>query len=112
MALSGRPCPSEGSSAKLTARRLCRFWSRSKSRQGLPPIMAGVNLCIMLALSMVVLAGLIGAGGLGGEVTRGMTRMMLGLGIRAGVAIVVLAVIFDRTTQGAVHCLSKAADSS
>jgi glycine betaine/proline transport system permease protein len=78
----------------------------------LPAIMAGVNQCIMLALSMVVLAGLIGAGGLGGEVTTGLTRMMLGLGTRAGLAIVVLAIIFDRITQGAVHRLSSAAGSS
>jgi glycine betaine/proline transport system permease protein len=74
----------------------------------LPAIMAGVNQCIMLALSMVVLAGLIGAGGLGGEVTRGLTRMMLGLGTRAGLAIVVLAIIFDRVSQGAIHRLGKA----
>jgi glycine betaine/proline transport system permease protein len=73
----------------------------------LPTIMAGINQCIMLALSMVVLAGLIGAGGLGGEVTRGLTRMMLGVGTRAGLAIVVLAMIFDRISQGAVRRLSK-----
>jgi glycine betaine/proline transport system permease protein len=73
----------------------------------LPAIMVGVNQCIMLALSMVVLAGLIGAGGLGGEVTRGLTRMMLGVGTRAGLAIVILAIMFDRISQGAVRRLSK-----
>ena len=68
----------------------------------LPSIMAGVNQCIMMSLSMVVLAGLIGAGGLGGEVVRGLTRMMIGVGVRSGLAIVVLAIIFDRVTQGMV----------
>jgi len=68
----------------------------------LPSIMAGVNQCIMMSLSMVVLAGLIGAGGLGGEVVRGLTRMMIGVGVRSGLAIVILAIIFDRVTQGMV----------
>jgi len=72
----------------------------------MPSIMAGVNQCIMMSLSMVVLAGLIGAGGLGGEVVRGLTRMMIGVGVRSGLAIVVLAIIFDRVTQGMV-ALSK-----
>jgi len=72
----------------------------------MPSIMAGVNQCIMMSLSMVVLAGLIGAGGLGGEVVRGLTRMMVGVGVRSGLAIVVLAIIFDRVTQGMV-ALSK-----
>ncbi len=73
----------------------------------LPTIMAGVNQCIMLALSMVVLAGLIGAGGLGGEVIRGLTRMMLGVGARSGLAIVILAIIFDRISQGAIVLFNK-----
>lgn len=73
----------------------------------LPTIMAGVNQCIMLSLSMVVLAGLIGAGGLGGEVTRGLTRMMLGIGVRAGSAIVILAIILDRISYGVVRAFQK-----
>ena len=68
----------------------------------MPSIMAGINQCIMMSLAMVVLAGLIGAGGLGGEVVRGLTRMMIGVGVRSGLAIVVLAIIFDRVTQGMV----------
>ncbi|MEE4362989.1 MAG: ABC transporter permease subunit [Desulfotignum sp.] len=68
----------------------------------MPSIMAGVNQCIMMSLAMVVLAGLIGAGGLGGEVVRGLTRMMIGVGVRSGLAIVILAIIFDRVTQGMV----------
>ena len=73
----------------------------------LPTIMAGVNQCIMLSLSMVVLAGLIGAGGLGGEVVRGLTRMMIGVGIRAGLAIVILAILFDRMTIGLLKLFQK-----
>lgn len=69
----------------------------------LPSIMVGVNQCILLSLGMVVIAGLIGAGGLGGEVTRGLSRMMLGLGFRAGLAVVILAIILDRLTQAMVR---------
>ncbi|WP_333827231.1 ABC transporter permease [Pararhodobacter sp.] len=69
----------------------------------LPSIMVGVNQTILLSLGMVVLAGLIGAGGLGGEVTRGLSRMMLGLALRAGIAVVILSIILDRLTQGLVR---------
>ena len=64
----------------------------------LPTVMAGVNQTIMLALSMVVLASMIGARGLGQEVLRGLQRGDVGLGLEAGLAIVVLAVIIDRVT--------------
>lgn len=69
----------------------------------MPSIMMGVNQTILLSLGMVVLAGLIGAGGLGGEVTRGLSRMMLGLALRAGLAVVILSIILDRLTQGLVR---------
>lgn len=64
-----------------------------------PTIMAGVNQTIMLALSMVVIAAMIGAGGLGGEVWRAIQRLQPGRGFQAGIAIVVLAMILDRITQ-------------
>lgn len=64
----------------------------------LPTIMAGVNQVIMLSLSMVVIAGLAGAGGIGEAVVQGVTRLQLGLGLVAGLAVVVLAVYLDRTT--------------
>lgn len=64
-----------------------------------PTIMAGVNQTIMLALSMVVIAAMIGAGGLGGEVWRAIQRLQPGNGFEAGLAIVVLAMILDRITQ-------------
>ncbi len=66
----------------------------------LPTLMAGVNQSIMLSLSMVVIAALIGAGGLGQEVMRGMNILDIGLGFEAGLAIVIMAVILDRLTQG------------
>ena len=73
----------------------------------LPTIIAGVSQCIMMALGMVVLAGLIGAGGLGGEVVRGLTRMQLGVGARSGLAIVILAIIFERVSLGATDFFKK-----
>ena len=64
-----------------------------------PTIMAGVNQTIMLALSMVVIAAMIGAGGLGGEVWKAIQRLEPGKGFESGIAIVVLAMILDRITQ-------------
>ncbi|MEN6350009.1 MAG: proline/glycine betaine ABC transporter permease [Syntrophomonas sp.] len=64
-----------------------------------PTIMAGINQCIMLSLSMVVIAAMIGAKGLGGEVWRAIQRMEIGNGFEAGLAIVVMAIVLDRITQ-------------
>ncbi|AZY49852.1 ABC transporter permease [Bordetella avium] len=65
----------------------------------LPNIMAGVNQTTMMALSMVVIASMIGARGLGYEVLLGINRLEVGRGLVAGLGIVVLAVLFDRITQ-------------
>lgn len=65
----------------------------------LPTIMAGVNQTIMLALSMVVIAAMIGAGGLGGEVWKAIQRLQPGKGFEAGIGIVILAMILDRFTS-------------
>ena len=65
----------------------------------LPTIMAGVNQTIMLALSMVVIAALIGAGGLGEPVLKGITQLKIDLGFNGGIAIVILAIYLDRITQ-------------
>ncbi len=69
----------------------------------LPTIMAGVNQTIMMALAMVVIASMIGAGGLGVEVLRGVGQLDIGRGFVGGICIVVLAIIIDRLTQEAVH---------
>jgi len=65
----------------------------------MPTIMAGINQCIMLALSMVVIAAMIGAGGLGAMVLRGIQRLDIGLGFESGLAVVIVAIILDRITQ-------------
>ncbi len=64
-----------------------------------PTIMTGINQSIMLALSMVVISAMIGAGGVGSEVLRGIQRLDVGRGFAAGLAVVVLAIIMDRITQ-------------
>lgn len=65
----------------------------------LPTVMAGINQTIMLALSMVVIAAMIGAGGLGSEVWRAIQRLQPGAGFEAGIAVVILAMLLDRITQ-------------
>ncbi|MBB6510056.1 glycine betaine/proline transport system permease protein [Rhizobium soli] len=65
----------------------------------LPSIMAGINQTIMLSLSMVVIASMIGAGGLGNTVLTGIQRLDVGTGFEGGLAVVILAVILDRITQ-------------
>lgn len=64
----------------------------------MPTIMGGINQVIMLALSMVVIAGMVGAGGLGSEVFRAIQRINVGLGFEAGTAVVVVAIYLDRVT--------------
>ena len=65
----------------------------------LPSIMAGINQTTMMALSMVVIASMIGAGGIGLEVLQGIQRLEISKGLLSGLAIVFLAVIFDRIAQ-------------
>ncbi len=65
----------------------------------LPTILAGVNQTTMMALAMVVIASMIGAGGLGYQVLQGIGRLEVSRGLFAGLGIVVLAIVFDRITQ-------------
>ena len=65
----------------------------------MPSIMAGVNQTLMLALSMVVIAGLVGAGGLGAVVVRGISTLDVGAGFEGGIAVVFLAIYLDRLTS-------------
>ncbi|RYI28318.1 proline/glycine betaine ABC transporter permease [Bacillus infantis] len=62
-------------------------------------IMAGINQSIMLVLSMVVIASLVGAPGLGADVYRAVTQLKVGTGFEAGLAIVILAIVLDRISQ-------------
>ena len=66
----------------------------------LPTILTGVNQTIMMSLSMVVIAAMISAGGLGEVVLKGITQMKIGLGFEGGIAVVILAIVLDRITQG------------
>lgn len=66
----------------------------------LPTIMAGINQTVMLALSMAVIAAMIGAPGLGSVVLSGISTVNVGLGLIGGLGIVVLAIVLDRITQG------------
>jgi glycine betaine/proline transport system permease protein len=62
-------------------------------------IMAGVNQCIMMSLSMVIIASMIGAGGLGDEIIRSISRLQVGRGVEAGLGVVILAILIDRFTK-------------
>ncbi len=78
------------------------YWQKLSKIQvplAMPTIMAGVNQCIMLALSMVVIAAMIGGGGLGALVLRGINRLDIGLGFESGLGVVIVAIILDRITQ-------------
>jgi len=64
----------------------------------MPSIMAGINQVIMLSLSMVVIAGMVGAGGLGQPVVASLNRIDVALGFEAGLSVVILAIFLDRLT--------------
>src|SRR5258708_16733567 len=65
----------------------------------LPSIMTGVNQTIMMALSMVIIASMVGAGGLGHDVLASVQRLDIGLGFESGLSVVLLAIILDRITE-------------
>ncbi|MGN6233584.1 MAG: choline ABC transporter permease subunit [Trinickia sp.] len=65
----------------------------------LPSIMQGVNQTIMMALSMVIIASMVGAGGLGNDVLASIQRLDIGLGFESGLSVVLLAIILDRLTE-------------
>jgi glycine betaine/proline transport system permease protein len=65
----------------------------------MPSLMAGVNQTIMMALSMVIIASMVGAGGLGNEVLSSIQRLDIGLGFESGLSVVLLAIILDRLTE-------------
>lgn len=71
--------------------------------QALPTIMTGVNQTTMMALSMVVIASMVGAKGLGLEVLNAINRIDVGKGFESGISIVFLAIIIDRLSQGVIN---------
>ncbi|WP_328284517.1 ABC transporter permease [Paenibacillus tarimensis] len=74
----------------------------------MPTIMAGINQTIMLSLSMVVIASMIGAQGIGSYVYRAVTQANTGIGFEAGIAIVIMAILLDRLTQHVFKTKNKA----
>lgn len=73
-----------------------------------PSIMTGVNQTVMMSLSMVVVAAMIGAGGLGGKILYSIQRINLGVGIEAGLGILLIAIVLDRILQGVTRKQQKA----
>jgi ABC-type proline/glycine betaine transport system permease subunit len=76
-----------------------RILTRVQLPLAMPTVMAGVNQVIMLALSMVVIAGMVGAGGLGNVVLDGIQRLEVATGFEGGLAVVILAIFLDRITS-------------
>lgn len=77
----------------------CTWWQmlyKVELPNAIPSIMMGVNQCIMLSLSMVVIAAMIGAGGLGKPVLRSLSVVDVGLGFEAGLGVVIIAMVLDR----------------
>jgi glycine betaine/proline transport system permease protein len=81
-----------------------------KFPSALPMIMAGVNQSLMLGLGMVVIAGIIGAGGLGEVVYKAIRYLEVDKAVDAGLAIVILAINLDRISQGVVDLLKSGPD--
>jgi len=80
----------------------CNGWQllfKVQLPSALPSIMAGINQTIMMALSMVIIASMVGAGGLGNQVLASIQRLDIGLGFQSGVSVVLLAIILDRITE-------------
>ncbi|WNC94657.1 choline ABC transporter permease subunit [Paraburkholderia sp. FT54] len=80
----------------------CTTWQllyKVQCPNALPSIMQGVNQTIMLALSMVIIASMVGAGGLGNDVLASIQRLDIGLGFESGLSVVLLAIILDRITE-------------
>jgi ABC-type proline/glycine betaine transport system permease subunit len=75
-----------------------RILTRIQLPLAMPSVMAGVNQVIMLSLSMVVIAGMVGAGGLGNVVLNGIQRLEVATGFEGGLAVVILAIFLDRVT--------------
>ena len=91
-----KPMLEAGEAFGATRRQL--LW-KVELPSALPTIMAGLTQCIMLSLSMVVIAALIGANGLGKPVVRALNSVNIPLGLEAGLAIVVLAIVLDRIAR-------------
>lgn len=97
LGISAVPKPLLEAGEAFGATRVQLLW-KVELPSAAPTIIAGITQCIMLSLSMVVIAALVGAGGLGVPVVRALETVQIGMGFEAGLVIVLLAIILDRIT--------------
>jgi glycine betaine/proline transport system substrate-binding protein len=100
LGISSVPRPLLDAGDAFGATPMQRLW-KIELPSARPTILAGVTQCIMLSLSMVVIAALVGAGGLGVPVVRALNSVQVDVGFEAGIAIVLLAIILDRISRPA-----------
>ncbi len=98
LGISSVPPPLKEAGEAFGATRRQLLW-KVEIPYALPTIMAGVTQCIMLSLSMVVIAALVGADGLGKPVVRALNQVNIPMGFEAGLAIVLLAIVLDRVCK-------------
>jgi glycine betaine/proline transport system substrate-binding protein len=98
LGISGVPRAMLEAGESFGATRWQRLW-KVELPCALPSILAGITQCIMLSLSMVVIAALVGAGGLGVPVVRALNSVQVDVGFEAGIAIVLLAIVLDRLSR-------------
>ncbi|MFN5010462.1 MAG: choline ABC transporter permease subunit [Gammaproteobacteria bacterium] len=98
LGITGVPRPMREAGEAFGATKWQRLW-KIELPCALPSIFAGITQCIMLSLSMVVIAALVGAGGLGVPVVRALNSVQVDVGFEAGIAIVLLAIVLDRLSR-------------
>jgi glycine betaine/proline transport system permease protein len=98
LGITGVPRPMREAAEAFGATRWQRLW-KIELPCAKPSILAGITQCIMLSLSMVVIAALVGAGGLGVPVVRALNSVQVDVGFEAGIAIVLLAIVLDRLSR-------------
>jgi glycine betaine/proline transport system permease protein len=98
LGVSGVPKPLIEAGEAFGATRSQLLW-KVELPSAMPAIMAGITQCIMLSLSMVVIAALVGADGLGKPVVRALNSVNIAMGFEAGLCIVILAVVLDRLVR-------------
>ena len=84
----------------------CSRWqllTKVQLPHALPSIMTGVNQTVMMAMSMVIIASMVGAGGLGNDIMTSIQQLDIGLGFESGLAVVLLAILLDRLSSSLVR---------
>lgn len=98
LGISSVPNPLKEAAESFGATKSQLLW-KVELPHAMPTIMAGLTQCIMLSLSMVVIAALVGAGGLGKPVVKALNTVNIANGVEAGICIVVLAILLDRVCK-------------